>query len=569
MPFWWIKAYQWTASVESRFLTPAQLLQHTKLNPCLHLVELEALASVLNDCQHQLLSGNDNIVIDSIDHSKRGTQASLQQKFIFDRLPQILSSLGLLVKVNESRQKVEPLFSSMSVDYGKDDETTLFNLSLNTKGSELVLGFINPFADLIRFTKDDHALESILGFQPPLKLWRSLWLDMHPIECSLLLRLEKAGQWDAHYLSFDGIFGLDLNELFRGLDLPGSRRKNSQKTPFLLKKRVLERFGRKLREHGYIRDDFICDILPTAKTGALNLLWHASGQYLSDLNMQDYLSTCWSKVFEPQISKELNFIVNIASPHPLRSSQLQKYLRFWKALHQSKEQDFYFCIDGNRLISVKALYWEWCVRAELSEGSGLAIPKSERVLPLIELLTENLGDELDANLKKFICFFKEDPALSKLLETVPGLSLTSRQSRLSPELTLHFSAAKPMAPRLEEYEPRFVPAQKDKEKPVQSNDLNTSAQSISAVQEPVKKSNQTLLSKQEALEKIDLLRRSSLKRYETLKAAYIETLAPEKRSIILEVRQRLQPKVFDDHLRNSLAKYISENPEILKNQAKG
>jgi hypothetical protein len=50
------------------------------------------------------------------------------------------------------------------------------------------------------------------------------------------------------------------------------------------------------------------------------------------------------------------------------------------------------------------------------------------------------------------------------------------------------------------------------------------------------------------------------KRYQVLKQLYLDNLELEKKQIILEMKERMQPQAFDDHLKYSLVKYMVENP---------
>ena len=45
-----------------------------------------------------------------------------------------------------------------------------------------------------------------------------------------------------------------------------------------------------------------------------------------------------------------------------------------------------------------------------------------------------------------------------------------------------------------------------------------------------------------------------------LKEKYINSLSEERRQIILDIKNKMSPEVFDTHLRHSLLKYMVDNP---------
>jgi hypothetical protein len=65
-----------------------------------------------------------------------------------------------------------------------------------------------------------------------------------------------------------------------------------------------------------------------------------------------------------------------------------------------------------------------------------------------------------------------------------------------------------------------------------------------------------------ASDELARMRDKDPKRYQNLKQSYLETLEIDRKQIIFEMKERMQPSAFDDHLRYSLVKYMVENPSV-------
>ena len=568
LPNWWIHSFEWTASVRSRFLSPAELIEESRLSPACHLVELEALASILNASQIQILAGKSRVRIKSDDHSKRGPYSTLNQKFVFDRLLQILSSFGIICPADELSHKIVPIFASAFLSKQSVTDKTEFTLELSDSGAELIFGLINPYADLLRLSSNTTTLDRLIGGKPPLKMWRSIWLDMHPVERSLLMRIEQAQQWDAHFLSFDGTFGLGLGRLFQDLDLPGSRRKGQSKTPYALKARILEKFGKKLREHGYLRPGFEADILPAAKVGELTLLWQVSSQYLADISLREYCLAAWQKVFSKQLTSQLRQLTALILGDTTNQAQLDYFHQLWQDLAALEQDDKVMIVDGNYIYSRKALFWEWSVRE--SSLHDLQLVRRDQYRDWYRWVEPSADSTLAQRYAQFSEYLDHEIDFPETLMKVSGLSIATLVSRSNSQ-TFTYLASRRSPPA----KSKFTAGAADRSRshtalvePLPEASLVDDRERPDASLTSAPMEIRTgLLSKTDALAEIERLRHYDKDKYEKLKASYIDTLDSEKRSIILEVKQRLQPKIFDDHLRNSLAKFIVENPDRLTARA--
>src|SRR6185437_15927736 len=82
----------------------------------------------------------------------------------------------------------------------------------------------DPHLELVRNATGRAEAGDALGDHAPLVVRRSIWLELVGPEQQLLLRLERAMQWEFRWLQLEGIFGLPLSELFSDLPLPAAPR---------------------------------------------------------------------------------------------------------------------------------------------------------------------------------------------------------------------------------------------------------------------------------------------------------------------------------------------------------
>ena len=136
--------------------------------------------------------------------------------------------------------------------------------------------------------------------------------------------------------------------------------------------------------------------------------------------------------------------------------------------------------------------------------------------------------------ERFTKTVREDVGLLELLQTEPLVTVASKASRASSSFR---SWIKPSSGKFSS-----SPGQK--------------------VQKPLlPKVDQQRDKRKMALLELQRLRDQEPSRYLELKRQYKGTLDDSSVKIIEEVERRLKPKVFEDHIKNSLIKFMLENPQ--------
>lgn len=549
MPYWWVNSYELTASVLNRFSSSADLVETSKLNPALSLIELEALAGLISTCQKWMLKEVSPIEIDPESHSRLGPYTNLNQRFAFDRLIQMSASIGLLSEKDGKTHEVYPLFKQCQWTRLPSREGLGLTLMPSELGFELMFGVVDPYMDLLRFKNKKTCSRKLVGSQRHLSLWYSLWLDLRAIEKILLVRLEKAVQWERLFLSLDGVFGVDLDSLFSELDLPGARRKNNSTPPLLLKKRIFEKLGRKLKDHGFISRKCRDDYVPLKDPGAFTLLWQMSEQYFTEESTKAYIETIGERlhhlVTRPNIISILKLLLG-----QTHQSYLQKALNIWEKIDAVKLSDRFCELDGSGILDLKLLFIEWHIRQLPEHQYPLSLDVSYSEIADITGFLEDVDLELAIN--KFVELFWQSESLSQEVSEKASYTMTSVKSRLSGKLF-------PVLSSLNKID--AIPASESKPKiPTHNSELTSQKPVVKSRVIPQKSKNINELRKL-ALVEIERLRLNEQKAYSKLKESYIDTLDSEKRKIILEVKQRLKPEVFDNHLQSSLVRYLIDNPD--------
>jgi len=561
LPSWWVRAYEAAALGEGENEASGAMEQACQagLAPAFAPLELNALAMVLTSLQAQLLSrGSKPLVVSPQEHLKHAGTAARSRLFVFEKVIQILTGVRLLVAGDGGELRSHALFARDRWTRPTAGGSLQIEVELAVLGSELLLGLSDAHLDLARRAAGDSAGGDLLGPNPPLAVWRSVWLELLGPEQVLLLRMERSMQWEFRWLQLEGVFGLPMAELFRGLRLPETR---AQAGELARKLRVLARLGRKLCAHGFLAtsaaDQYLA--LDDSNGGGLNLVWQVTRERLASDAASDYRERV-CRFFLSHRYDEARFtaLARICLPSAAQADGMALAREVFSCIQTAAAPAHLAGLDAGQQsqpILPQALFLELLLRRHGKHA--FPVPDSLLGGPLDELTAPHA----EGVAERFLAFCRcldDDAELVRAVRTLPFVSFAAAVTRqdksfarylseaLSPaSASLSPSATKaPVVPRLVPETPAPAAAASE-----------AAARRPSALQGP-----QASRMLKIAADELQKMRGSFPDRYQQLRRAYLDSLDEIGRKLIHDVERRMQPHMFEEHLRQRLIRYMVDNP---------
>jgi hypothetical protein len=227
-------------------------------------------------------------------------------------------------------------------------------------------------------------------------------------------------------------------------------------------------------------------------------------------------------------------------------------LLLWRELDEVERAQpiGYMAVEGNLLLSYTSLFYEWSLRQKA--GDILKLPgwlAESAAVHELNAPKKSLADRVQA----FARIINDHSTYARDMETLPRASLAAPVSWRQREV-LEFLASHSLkshltrdAAEVDESSRRAAPA-----RPL----APPAVAAVAATRKAIPDSDL----RRQANEELQKMRDKDPKRYQVLKQLYLDNLELEKKQIILEMKERMQPQAFDDHLKYSLVKYMVENP---------
>lgn len=569
LPAWWIRAYETAVMSETDGDSAMAQALKAGLAPALSPFEMNALAVVLACLQEQLLtSGARRLSVASEEHLKHAGTASRPKRLLFEKVIQNLCGIRVLAAEGGGDPRAHRLFAHdvWRVSEGQGDGVTC-ELTPSRLGFELVLGYADAHLDLIRFAQGEPTAGAVLGAAAPLALTRSLWLDLAGVDQLLLLRLERAMQWQFRWLQLEGVFGMPLAELFRGLKLEKSD-DGGEGGELGGRLRSLARLGRKLSSHGFLASPQADCYLAVAEAEEkeLSLVWQLTRERLGSeaaVAFRRSVATATRDHRYADFREPLHRI--FLGPSPGEDS-IARARALWERLGKIEEAPV--DIGGlehapSLMISPQALFFELQLR-QSSYSSRYPLPESVLAGPLGRLLrgAGAEGDEAE-RYREFCALLDDSPDLLRAFRDVPLATLTSEVSRKDATLVKHLGAllapdagARSLISRAgAETLAAHEHAADDKREALPATDVAAGARRKAQVSGALASRMLRIAS-----DELTRLRESHPDRYADLKRSYLGSLDDVGRRLILDVQKRMQPTVFEEHLRQRLVRFMVDNP---------
>jgi hypothetical protein len=554
LPSWWVRAYEVAAAEVSDQTETMGLSWRMGLTPALDLDELNALAVILAILQEQLLTRkNPQLILRPADFQKHVNTKNKHKLSSYARVLQGIVGLRLLVDSPEGFD-LQPIFcrekwlkSPSSTDHFE------LSIGLSELGADVLLGVTNPYLELLREVQRQPTALRLIGEQAPLEVWRSVWMELSGLEQALFMRLEKAMQWEYRWLHFDGIFGKSIESLVEGLSLKSATRPVKADSDFFAALVTLERLTVKLVHQGLIKshvDDEFLALSPSEQDSNL-LIWQATPERVFASDRQDYLAACQRYFVQVDLNKQIDTLVSFLAANLENIALVSKLKTLWNILLTSKSANDTILGETNAApLPILPLYIEWCARQE--PGHKFPLPTVFTDTPLARLANLRNGTDIVGTFEAFAEMLSSNSEYQSALLKVPLASLAWKASIANTEVGSHIKG----------WQNRYRP-QALREIP---QPTLTSAPAVAAIQEPMeeqrtdKKQFSSENMKRLATEELAKIKKSDPETYQSLKQGYLDSLDEAKRKMIVDVQKRMQPELFDNHLKHSLVKFMIENP---------
>jgi hypothetical protein len=545
VPAWLLQAFAETppAAAKGDFFE----LEKKRLFPFFSSYQLYWLSLMMDRVQRQVVGQED---IESIElpcdvHAwKKNLGAGAGQKLasLVSLLPQ-LGGVKFLAPLE--REQSAALYLFKNEKWIKRDQKLLLQLQVDSLGFELASGYINGPAELTRILAGGSQLKKLLKAERPLSLMRALWRDLEETEYRLLLHLlsaERERQEQEEKSRGQLILPVSSFALGRAQDVPLS---------FAQKIAILQRFAKKLHAHGYLRHS-----------------WERL-HYGAQAALANVLETVWQIVLEQQLFLPQHPLVSAINSSFARSAWSEiphqhSWLSLFSAgLSEVQCKNFtsnvakiisqqsppggnkgeFIVIDGNVLIDARFLFIEWSLRQQ--PRHYFSLPASFAASGHGANLG-NLGDSAEILAHKYRLFVDKLSAAHESEAAYSLLTLMSTQSQQSASFKN----------QLEKLAQKY------------SNELTSQEQSlppceVSATPAPAQGRKVRLLleAKEEKHQGLAKIKATSQEKYHSLVTNYFNSLALPSQQIVLNMKKRLPPQQFEQHLMKRLARFIADNPD--------
>lgn len=533
--------------------------------PAMDLVELNAVAMLLQNFQSQILrNGVGTLTINSREHQKHAGTNTRSRRFVFEKSVQMLGDIRLLRRsegtgdINFSR-----LFTGEK--WERSGQHYLIKMTPARLGPEIIFGVSDPHIDLARGSSGEPEGRSVTGETAPLSLSRSAWLDLQGIEQGVYLRMEMAMQWFRNLLQIDGIWGCSFAELLKDFRLPSPRSaREVTETEKML--RLLEKLGRKLQQHGVLSlvddEQYLAFDMANASQQP-SLVWQVSRERHLDAPRSAYLKEVarWMEVdratdFAPKIAR-------ICLPRTVSAEKLQSADALWNAIkHADVDRQYVAGLENaaSQPILPSLLFYELCLRS--TRNDELAIPEEYYTGILRDIVDGVTAVNAAEAFTRFSNFLSDSYDFTNAVRSVPMISLAARITRESKNFVkLLRDVAKPTP---EESVIISVPVAEQPAPPSEQFAGNQIRRAAGEREVPPKKAaiSEAVASRmlRTASEELGRIRDTNPERYQQLKKSYLSSLDEAGRKLFLDFQRRMQPSIFEDHIKQKLIRYMVENP---------
>jgi hypothetical protein len=256
-------------------------------------------------------------------------------------------------------------------------------------------------------------------------------------------------------------------------------------------------------------------------------------------------------------------IARICLPRTVNTDRISKAQQLWTSIKRASHNRQYYPGLENAAaqpLLPSLLFFELCLRA--GEKDGFAVPE-EFLAGHLKDIIHKADSSAGETFGQFCEFLSDTYDFTNAVRSVPYVSLASRVTRESKEFSYKLKDLSKPLPQ-ESVVVSLAEEQKiDMEQQFASNQIRKVAGGSSDSDTPKKSQiSQALATRmlKTASEELSRMRGSYPDRYQQLKKSYITSLDESSRSLFLDFQRRMQPSVFEDHIKQKLIKYMVDNP---------
>lgn len=546
-----------------------QTLSHASMMPCLNAEELNALVIVVDMIQDKLFQSDGPSKSFTLDTSLFLKNAPHRQPMKFGSYARLLQLLGGVKLLFPSGGKMEtyPLIETENWILQDGPSLPFLEIQLSAIGLEAFLGYSHSSVELVQIFRKERAFSEWLGRDPSLSLWKALWMELNPVEQALLIVLEKVMQWECGWLHFNGSFGeriIKIHESLRGTPKSSDDDGHSlASTAAMLKK-----LGRRLHEHGLIRsqveDEFLA-FSPLASQDPM-LIWQLSDLDHFAKEHQQFKTTA-IRCIEAWKMKGVcldDWLKVLLGKNSFEDASGRYLRRAWQSLSSNLSDMHYQDIlgeGGSCPVMALPVFLEW--HARQLPDHPLALPSSIGQSILGKLSRDSNLENLKERFETFFEILVNDQKIKSAIPKIPFSSFHLRDTQKNIGMADYLEKlSKPISAS----EVTFSSANALKSSREQPKVAATPIENSST--NPVKKSISEQSLKKLAVDELNRIRSGDPERYLQLKNKYFLSLETSKRQLIMDVQNRMQPSIFDQHIQSSLVRYMIENPSTWKSMPK-
>ena len=552
LPAWWIDSYDSVASkIEpSHYLT---LVERLKIIPLFDANELSSMALISARVQECLLEGDGITRINASflgKHISTGKNDQIHSK--------VLQLVGGIRYIDDGA--TTSIVDSEKIYVDECNEDPEIELRLTDEGDELVLGVVDAFKECSRKLKGNFHVNKILNNKPPIGVAKSLWLDLNHVESALLLRMETAMHWDHKWLHFNGTFGQDLLSIFSGLSI---KLRKDVPNEFSKKLKVLDKFGKKLIEHGLVMQLEPKNYLAFEASTDIQLVWKLASESNQWEDENKYFEKCcryFSKRNFELSASHIPFLLKELFQESL-GEHIGELDQFRSSL-EDREVDadgLLTILNGNCVLSKFDFFCELYLRKH-SQGTFLI---SEELAAHFTLISGDLDQswenyllELNAISGRIEDIVNEHSILgSKFFENLSpdlkarlskGLTKWNEQSRDSQNA---ISSVKHDKDKVE------TRARNDRNKPGKTKENELTTHGLGSKFRKL------------ASQELERLKRHQPSEYLKIQQKYFDSMTEKQRKTWNEVTSRVRPELRDQQLKLMLIRFMVNNPNLWASEA--
>jgi hypothetical protein len=565
-PAWWVSAFDYPGengeSLQSR--QPIADGEGRQLFPRLNDFEMTVAAVLLSVMQRSILTApNDSIHISLNEIRKIISGSGGLRDGLRDISKSVESFLATQFMVSTSPDKWRTcarVSDQISFELGGRNHEERWTIDTKISDRQFLVGLFDGHADLNQLAESGHSFCEQFAQNAPLTMWAAPWLDLTGPEQKFLLRLEKSIQWQFKWVHLDGIFSEDIRLLTQGLKFgqTGTARPGGVagvETSFMAACRILGR----LVEHGLLSD---IDRLPyiaiqTADIQDLQLVWKLSAVRVKEFEQSDYQDNIATGLLKSVFLENLESLFDrMTMGHS--SIQLNELrTRVVNALPELSREfgdDIWkpMIVRGSKLISRCGQFVEWAIRC--APGHPMRLPQDFLDLGLTDCLLRS-SEDLLVGFREFLARTSELQDVIERIIDQPKVSLATSVGNKSERSSIREGLSR--SARLPEIQTVQI-AEQSADSESQMPEMNVRPQ---PPPNPAPAERSMVLGiRQVASDELLKMRKTDPEEYERLKIKYFDSLDPSRRKLLLDVRKRMTPDTFEQHLRHSLIKFMIENP---------